>query len=175
MKSVCFTGRRPEKLNFAVGSEKYQKLQMVIAKVIKRLYELDYKCFISGMARGFDLWAADVVCKIKENDKSVSLVCAIPCKNQVTSSWSDDEKRLYQEILSISDKVENVSTGNERGCFHKRNRYMVDNAEVVVCLYDGVKVGGTAYTVDYALKKNKIVIQINPDTLEVSFLSENKL
>lgn len=38
---------------------------------------------------------------------------------------------------------------------------MVDNADVVVCAFNG-KSGGTAYTVDYALKQNKIVIQIDP-------------
>ena len=43
---------------------------------------------------------------------------------------------------------------------------MVDKADVVVCAFNG-KSGGTAYTVDYALKQNKIVIQINPETSEV--------
>lgn len=41
---------------------------------------------------------------------------------------------------------------------------MVDKADVVVCAYDGQQ-GGTAYTVNYALKQNKIVIQINPTML----------
>ena len=53
----------------------------------------------------------------------------------------------------------------------RSNRYMVDKADVVVCAYDGQK-GGTAYTVDYALKHNKIVIQINPSTCQVSIISK---
>ena len=48
---------------------------------------------------------------------------------------------------------------------------MVDNADVVVCAFNG-KSGGTAYTVDYALKQNKIVIQIDPETSEISMLSK---
>lgn len=32
------------------------------------------------------------------------------------------------------------------------------------------KAGGTAYTVDYAIKQNKIVIQIDPETNVVSML-----
>ena len=43
---------------------------------------------------------------------------------------------------------------------------MVDKADVVVCAFNG-KSGGTAYTVDYALKQNKIVIQIDSETSEV--------
>lgn len=48
---------------------------------------------------------------------------------------------------------------------------MVDKADVVVCAYDGHP-GGTAYTVNYALKQNKIVIQINPLTAKVSIISQ---
>jgi len=48
---------------------------------------------------------------------------------------------------------------------------MVDKADVVVCAYDGQS-GGTAYTVNYALKQNKIVIQINPSTAQVTIISK---
>ena len=47
---------------------------------------------------------------------------------------------------------------------------MVDNSEVVVCCYDG-KSGGTAYTVDYAKKKAKTVIQINPTDMVVTVVA----
>lgn len=47
---------------------------------------------------------------------------------------------------------------------------MVDKADVVVCCYDGQK-GGTGYTVNYALKADKIVVQINPNTTAVTILS----
>ena len=51
------------------------------------------------------------------------------------------------------------------------NRYTVDKVDVVVCAFNG-KSGGTAYTVDYALKQNKIVIQIDLETSEISMLSK---
>ena len=70
-------------------------------------------------------------------------------------------------------KIKAVITSEQynRGCFFTRNRYMVDKADVVVCAFNG-KSGGTAYTVDYALKQNKIVIQIDPETSEVTMLSK---
>ena len=64
-----------------------------------------------------------------------------------------------------------VSEHYSSDCFFARNRYMVDKADVVVCAYDGQS-GGTAYTVNYALKKGKIVIQINPSTAEVTIISK---
>ncbi len=48
---------------------------------------------------------------------------------------------------------------------------MVDKADVVVCAFNGQR-GGTAYTVNYALKQNKIVIQFDPATCLVSILSK---
>ena len=80
-------------------------------------------------------------------------------------------KNLSGCILTAADKAVITSEQYNRGCFFTRNRYMVDNADVVVCAFNG-KSGGTAYTVDYALKQNKIVIQIDPETSEVSMLSK---
>ena len=54
----------------------------------------------------------------------------------------------------------------ERRFFHA----LVNKADIVVCAFNGIK-GGTAFTVDYALKQNKIVIQIDPATAAVSILS----
>ena len=86
-------------------------------------------------------------------------------------SWEKaDQKRKYN-ILTAADKAVITSEQYNRGCFFTRNRYMVDKADVVVCAFNG-KSGGTAYTVDYALKQNKIVIQIDPETSEVSMLSK---
>jgi hypothetical protein len=50
---------------------------------------------------------------------------------------------------------------------------MVDKADVVVCAYDGQS-GGTAYTVNYALEKKKIVIRIDPRTARVSLVGEGR-
>lgn len=58
-----------------------------------------------------------------------------------------------------------------KDCFFARNRYMVDKADVIVCAYDGQS-GGTAYTVNYALKQNKIVVQINPSTAQITVISK---
>ena len=43
----------------------------------------------------------------------------------------------------------------------KRNRYMVDNASVVVAVYDG-RQGGTASTIAYAAKKGREIIELRP-------------
>ena len=44
-----------------------------------------------------------------------------------------------------------------------RNKYMVDNSDLLLAVWNGKK-GGTANTVKYARKKEKEVVIINPDT-----------
>lgn len=107
--------------------------------------------------------------KAEEKQKN-TLECVIPFPGQADSWEKADQRRRYN-ILTAADKTVITSEQYNRGCFFTRNRYMVDNADVVVCAFNG-KSGGTAYTVDYALKQNKIVIQIDPETSEVSMLSK---
>ena len=46
-----------------------------------------------------------------------------------------------------------------KGCFHIRNRYMVDNSCYCICYLTENK-GGTAYTVNYAKRQGLKIINI---------------
>ena len=48
----------------------------------------------------------------------------------------------------------------------KRNEYMVDNSDYVIAVWNG-KLSGTGNTVRYATKNNKVVLLVNPQTLEI--------
>ena len=112
----------------------------------------------------------EILSLLRKENKEIQLECAIPFPGQADSWEKADQKRRYN-ILTAADKAVITSEQYNRGCFFTCNRYMVDKADVVVCAFNG-KSGGTAYTVDYALKQNKIVIQIDPETSEVSMLSK---
>ena len=59
-KSVCFTGHRPEKLP-GYGEMNNSLLNMIKSMLYYRIYlaaQSGYEYFISGLARGVDLWAA---------------------------------------------------------------------------------------------------------------------
>ena len=55
-----------------------------------------------------------------------------------------------------------LQTQYTNGCLQKRNRYLVDNADIVLAVWNGTP-GGTEYTVSYAKKKEKTLVIINPD------------
>ena len=51
----------------------------------------------------------------------------------------------------------------------KRNKYMVDNSQIVIAVWNG-KPSGTANTVKYAREQGKTVIVIDPQTLETKII-----
>ena len=51
-------------------------------------------------------------------------------------------------------------------CMHKRNRYMVDQADFIIAVWDG-RPSGTGKTVQYAQRQGKLVTIINPRTMLV--------
>ena len=82
--------------------------------------------------------------------------------------YSDRVRR--ERILDAADSVVTVCEEYTSNAFFLRNRYMVDRADVIVCCFDG-KTGGTAYTVEYARRQGRIIIQLNPTDMVVTVLA----
>ena len=171
MAKVAFTGYRPEKLPFREREDDvaYLRFRKSLNKIISRLAELGCCEFISGVAMGFDTWVAEDVLRLKKENRDVRLECAIPFPEQA-DKWRYADKIRREHILNAADSVVIVSEEYAKNAFFLRNRYMVDRADVVVCCFDG-KTGGTAYTVEYARRQGKIIIQINPTDMVVTVLT----
>ncbi len=172
MLTVAFTGYRPDKMPFTESDTDatYRAFRESLSAVISRLLERGATHFISGVAMGFDIWAAEEILKEKKKTPSIHLECAIPFPAQA-DTWQKDYKKRREKILKEADESVTLSKEYTKECFFVRNRYMVDKSDVVVCAYDGQR-GGTAYTVNYALEKKKIVIRIDPKSARVSLLGD---
>lgn len=174
MNIVAFTGYRPEKLPFNENEKDIMYIQFreKLLQVIHRLVERGFTDFISGVAKGFDTWAAEDILALKKENRDIKLECVIPFPKQA-EHWNLFDKLRRKKILNQSDCNTTVCEHYQKDCFFIRNMYMVDKADVIVCCYDGQS-GGTAQTVHYAKKKDKIIIQINPNNASVSIISRKK-
>ena len=150
---VCFTGHRPEKMNMSE-----RKIKKALRAIIAKSIEEGYTTYITGMCRGFDLIAADVVLKAKKHNSDIHLICALPIKD-FEKMWSPAEQSHYRDILSKADYIKVVSEHYSRSCFQLRNMYMVDRAARVIAAYNG-GAGGTLNTINYAKRNNVEVINI---------------
>ncbi len=150
---VCFTGHRPEKL-----SEAESVVRTKLEDAIRSSVEDGYFVFISGMARGVDIWAAEIVLKEREHNSAIKLICASPYKG-FEGSWSSDWQKRYNDIMNAADLVRFICPGYSRTCFQIRNEWMVDHSARVIAVYNGEK-GGTRNTIKYAKKHNVDIIMI---------------
>ena len=169
MKICAFTGHRPQHLPFGMNEndERCIKLKEELKEQIINLIEAENVThFITGMALGVDLYAAEIVLDLKARYPSITLESAIPCETQAVK-WSAAQRERYYDIAAQCDKETMLQCHYSPDCMDKRNRYMVDHADYILAVWNGCP-SGTGNTVRYAHKKGKSIIVINPDSLDVT-------
>ncbi len=150
-QTCCFTGHRPSKLPWGTdeGDPACVALKARMAEELERLYQRGCRHFITGMARGADLYFAEAVLALRTRYPGVTLEAAVPCRTQA-DAWPADERARYQSILDRCDVETLVQRSYTRDCMLRRNRYMVERSGTVLAVYDGMG-GGTLYTLNYAM------------------------
>lgn len=141
----CFTGHRPEKLT--------QPEDVIVAGLENEILNAiadGFTTFISGMARGVDIWAAEIILRIRSEGHPIRLICASPFEG-FERSWSPDWQKRYKVVLKEADLVKYICPEYSRACFQIRNEWMVDHSARVIAVYNGER-GGTKNTIDYAKK-----------------------
>lgn len=144
---VAGTGHRPEKTE---GEEIVRTKSRV-----KLQYTPGITTFITGMAAGLDLWAADEARLL-----GIEVWAAIPWKGHQPRK---QDKELYDRILGYAVKkvfVTEVDDYPGPWVYQKRNEWMVDNADAIMSYWDGVEKGGTWNCVKYARKVGKPITNI---------------
>ena len=114
--------------------------------------------FITGMARGVDIWAGEIVLQLRKQNPNLHLIAASPYEG-FESRWSTDWQRRYNSILEQADLVRFVCKGYSKACFQIRNEWMVDRSARVIAVYNG-EPGGTRNTIEYALKLGITTVKI---------------
>ncbi len=121
--------------------------------------------FLSGMALGIDIYAAEIVLSLREEFPEISLEAIIPCANQ-SCKWSKMQVFNYFTILKQCNKVVVLQDNYTPDCMNKRNRYMVEHSDCAIAVWNGSN-SGTGNTVKYALSKKLPVIMLHPYSYSV--------
>ena len=149
----CFTGHRPEKLN-----RPECEIKLELKKEICRALEDNFTVFITGMARGVDIWAAEIVLQLRKDGVPVRLICACPYPG-FEKNWSNIWQTRYTAILSAADLVRFISPSYSSCCFQIRNEWMVNHSSKVIAVFNG-QPSGTKNTIEYAQQQGIPVQQI---------------
>lgn len=161
-KICCFTGHRPDKLPWGEdeADPRCLRLKESVARVVEEAYVAGVRHFISGMARGCDLYCAEAVLELREAEGDILLECARPCETQA-DSWPAAERERYNAILDRCNFETLVQHHYDRFCMIRRNRYMVDRSGMLIAVYNGAPKGGTFQTLAYAMKKGLAIHTID--------------
>lgn len=145
----CFTGHRPQKLNMPERT-----VVKALEAEIKQAIEDGYTTFISGMAQGVDIWAAEIVLHLRKK-YNLKLICACPFEG-FERSWSADWQKRYRKILENADLVKYICDHYSTPCFQIRNEWMVNHSARVIAAWNG-EPSGTKNTVMYA---NRVGVEV---------------
>lgn len=162
-KVCAFSGYRPSKLPFPESDPACEVLKMRLKDEIYTAVQQGCTDFVCGMALGTDTWAAQTVLEVKETlrgIKPVHLHAYLPFPGQ-DSRWNAKSRRKYREILNACDSVTVTSAQYLPDCMERRNRAMIQRADLLIAVFDG-KSGGTKNTVLMAHEKGIEIRILSP-------------
>ena len=133
-----------------------------LRRVIGELYASGVQTFLSGMAVGFDLAAAEAVLACRSAMPGLRLLAVIPFRGQQQRFSARDRSR-FDRILAAADETILLADAYYPACYLHRNDWLVAHAATLVTWYDGSP-GGTRYTIERALACGRRLIHLHPDT-----------
>lgn len=148
--TACFTGHR--------GISSWVKEEGIFG-LIKMASKQGVREFMSGMAFGTDLMAAEV---LTERMYCWTAVLPCPAQEQVLK-WPGPYKDVHARLLESANKQILLSDRYTDDCMAVRNRYMVDNSELCLGVWDGRRKGGTYQTLRYARSARKLIYVYDPN------------
>ena len=150
----CFTGHRPEKLSIPEG-----KVKAALQKEIRLAIADGINVFITGMAPGVDIWAAEIVLELRKKEElSLKLIAASP-HPRFENRWPLEWQKRYAVIMAKADFIKDVCTYYSRGCYQIRNEWIVDHSARVIAVWNGSP-SGTKNNIVYARRNGIPVINI---------------
>ena len=144
--TCCFSGHRPQKLH-----QSEDEVRAGLERAILQAFNDGYRYFITGMAMGVDIWAGEIVLKLRDANPDMRLIAAVPYPGQ-EKHFPNEWKMRYAGLMEKCDMAEILADKYSKGVYHLRDRWMVDHSRRLIAVYNG-EPGGTAVTISYAKKE----------------------
>lgn len=158
-RRCCFTGHRPGKLRQNESTVK-SALNSAIDEAIGR----GFTTFITGMAQGTDIWAAEIVLEKRRTNPALKLICALPHPN-FEKPWRSDWQTRFSEVLRTADLQRTIEPAYARCSYQKRNIWMVDHSALLIAVFNG-EPGGTLNTIRYAQQRHVEIMYADMESEE---------
>lgn len=135
---LAVTGHRPQRLK---GQQ-----EMIKEWATKQLIKFNPSAVYDGMASGVDQIVA-----VAAKNLDIPIVCCYP--------FPKNNFHPIQEWIMENNQVIFISPAYSKQSYIIRDKYMVDHADILLCVWDGIAAGGTYQTYKYALSKKIPIIE----------------
>ncbi len=171
--TACFSGHRPEKIPINLKSIFIENdFKDLIYEKICEAYDNGYRTFITGMARGFDTYAAYSVVRLRNSspDKSDIVLIGVSPYRTEKQRLRPGDKFKYHNLEIFCDEMIYLNEEYTPSCYHERNHFMVDHSSLLIslCFEDR---SGTSATINYAKRKGLRIESV--DTSSLPIISNN--
>ena len=149
---------------------KFSQIRLSVREVISGLVQQsDRFVILSPLAEGADRLVATEV--LKFHNTSLRVVLPLEIEDYCKDFTSPTSLAEFQNLLEQADQVKVLpSVDNRNLAYEAVGRYVVDNCDLMIALWDGCKThnkqGGTAEIVAYAKNKQKPICWINSENPE---------
>lgn len=143
--TCAFTGHRPVGLpwRYNESDPRCVRVKQALAVQIESVYEKGARYFLSGMAEGADLYAAEAVLELKRKYPDMELIAVFP----YGSGNSYRQRRAAEAAWGVIS----LRPDHSVGCFIARDRFMAERCAYMLCVFSGDTKSGTAATMRMAL------------------------
>ena len=148
-----------------IAEEHLETVRAGLRREIVRAVAEGYTRFLSGFARGADLYFAEIVAELKGSDPAIRLEALLPYRARLYS-----REPLFRGLIAACDRVDVQSEDYTPTCFFARDRALVEAASLVIAVYDGRPSGGTRYTLRCARSLGREVRHVRPALLRAEQL-----
>ncbi len=157
--TCAFSGHRPERLPWGQDESdpRCLALKIQMERQLRELYRRGCHSFICGMARGTDLYYLEALDTLR-HEFPLTITAVIPCADQ-SKLWNSGERLRYLRGLEKCNQTVVLEEHYSDGCMLRRNRYMVEHAQLLMTVFDGSE-GGTAATIRYAKARGLEIISL---------------
>ena len=176
--TCCFTGHRDRDLPFGgdVHRQGMKNLLSMLVLMIKEAYADGCRTFISGMSKGIDLRCAEIVHSLSAQKEysDMELVCVLPYAGQRSEMKTPLDSYTYSLLLESCSAVVITSPRYEKGCYKKRNSFMVDHSSRMIgVIREKAQGSGTLQTINMAKRAGLALNIISLDDNPVFYIDDD--
>ena len=169
--SCAVIGHSP--MRFSWGFDERYETCRQLKKVLRRRIISHMRegvvCFYIVCDCGIGLYAAEIILKIMQANKSVRLNCIIPYENFAVK-WTSSLRRRYFRVLENCTEVQLISIHKTDECIVKAYESIVNSSGLLLAVYDPMscRLDSIDNAVCKAQNLGLPIELIHPDTLEIS-------